>query len=105
MRASLCYRLCIRSFTRPITITMGIVTGRRSMSGPPSAISAPPHRAMRSGTGHANSPQSVSDAIMREARGSLEMIKSRLAARSAAAKGHGEAHRVWTPPFVRSISH
>ena len=34
----------ITSFMRPITITMGIVTGRWSMSGPPSAISAPPRR-------------------------------------------------------------
>ena len=46
----------------------------------------------RSGKGRTNSPQSVSDAIMREARGSLEMIKSRLAAKSADAKGHREAH-------------
>ena len=47
---------------------------------------------VRSGKGRTNSPQSVSDAIMREARGSLEMIKSRLAAKSADAKGHREAH-------------
>jgi hypothetical protein len=46
----------------------------------------------QSGKGRTNSPQSVSDAIMREARGSLEMIKSRLAAKSADAKGHREAH-------------
>jgi hypothetical protein len=45
------------------------------------------------GTGRSNSPQSVSDAIMREARASLETIKNRLAATGSHAKGHGEAHR------------
>ncbi len=47
---------------------------------------------MRSGTGRTNSPQSVSDAIMRQARESLEMIKTRLAAKSAATAGDREAH-------------
>jgi outer membrane biosynthesis protein TonB len=47
---------------------------------------------MRSGTGRTNLPQSVSDAIMREARASLEMIRNRLAAKSTASAGHREAH-------------
>ena len=45
------------------------------------------------GTGRSNSPQSVSDTIMREAHASLETIKNRLAAMGSRAKGHGEAHR------------
>jgi hypothetical protein len=45
------------------------------------------------GTGRSNSPQSVSDAIMREARASLQTIKSRMAATGSHAKGYGEAHR------------
>jgi outer membrane biosynthesis protein TonB len=45
------------------------------------------------GTGRSNSPQSVSDAIMREASASLETIKNRLAPMDSHAKGHGEAHR------------
>ena len=94
MRASRCCGLSITSFMRPITITVGIVTGRWSTSGAPSAISAPPHR-RPCGPDKAEGtwPQSVSDAIMWEARGNLETIKNRLAARGASAKGHGEAHR------------
>jgi hypothetical protein len=57
----------------------------------------------RSGKGRTNSPQSVSDAIMREARGSLEMIKNRLAAKSADAKGHREAHGA-VDAAIREIS-
>jgi hypothetical protein len=45
------------------------------------------------GTGRSNSPQSVSDTIMREASASLETIKNRLAAMDSHAKGRGEAHR------------
>ncbi len=48
---------------------------------------------MRAGQGRRNTPQSVSDAIMREARGSLDTIKNRLASLGASFKGHGEAHR------------
>jgi hypothetical protein len=44
------------------------------------------------GRGRMNSPQPLSDAMMREARASLEMIRSRLAARTTAAAGHGAAH-------------
>ena len=45
----------------------------------------------RSGPGRRNSPQSVSDAIMRETRASLEMIKGRFAVGTGVAKGHSEA--------------
>ena len=40
------------------------------------------------GMGRANTPQSVSDAIMREARGSLEKVGARLASGKAATHGH-----------------
>jgi hypothetical protein len=43
------------------------------------------------GKGQVNSSQPVSDAIMHEARAGLEMIRNLLAARTAAAAGHGEA--------------
>jgi hypothetical protein len=74
-------------------ITADIATGRRSTSVPPSTISAPQHRRLAGREGRSNSPQSVFDAIMREARASLETIKNRLAATGSHAKGHGEAHR------------
>ena len=46
---------------------------------------------VRSGTGRGTMPQPVSDAHLREARGHLEMIRNRIAAGPAAAKGHGAA--------------
>ncbi len=54
-------------------------------------LGSSPEAPNRSGPGHRNSPQSVSDAIMRETRASLEMIKGRFAVGTGVAKGHSEA--------------
>jgi type IV secretory pathway VirB10-like protein len=46
---------------------------------------------IRAGGARANLPQSVSDAVMREARSSLETIKNQLASGIHAGAGHGKA--------------
>ena len=50
-------------------------------------------------------PQPVSDGHLREARGHLEMIKNRLAARAPRPRVTARPIAPWTPRFVRSMSH